>query len=219
MTRFQAILFDLDGTLVDSAPDMAFAINQLMTELNLPMRSLEEVRTWVGNGAKQLVARALTGEFDGVPHAGLLEETLTRYQSLYGSRLCADSQLYSGVIPTLDHLHALDIPLAVVTNKPIEHARLLIDQIGLAPYFTVVLGGDQAPRKPEPDLILMACDQLGVSADQCLMVGDSINDVEAAHRANMSVAVLPYGYNHGQPIAQSGAHYQVNQFTDLMNLI
>ncbi len=202
------VLFDLDGTLVDSVPDLAQAVDRMLQTLERQPAGIERVREWVGNGAEMLVKRALAGGHD-VDNTELPGELFKRGYSLfldyYGEATADQSELYPGVIECLDGLQARGIPMAVVTNKPIAFTRTMLDGFGLSRYFAVVLGGDSlSTRKPDPEMLQVAMAECGATATQTLMVGDSSNDVGAARNAGCPVVCVPYGYNHGQPIEQAG---------------
>lgn len=196
------VLFDLDGTLVDSVPDLAQAIDRMLVEIDRLPAGVEKVRNWVGNGAAVLVKRALSGtmhpakELDGFDHAYAL------FLKFYAQATADKSELYSGVEQCLKTLQARGIQLGVVTNKPICFTETMLDGFSLSEYFQVVLGGDSlAQKKPEPEPLLSAMDACDAAPHNTLMVGDSSTDVRAARAAGCSVVCVPYGYNHGEDIA------------------
>lgn len=216
----RAVLFDLDGTLVDSAPDLATAVNALLAELGRPGVSLDEVRRWVGNGADRLLERALSGSLDGRIPATELATARPRFLHHYEHLLCVDSGLYPGVTEGLRALHATGMRLGCVTNKPSRFARPLLERLAIADYFTAVVGGDDAPRKkPAPDPLLMAIEQLGVAPRHCLMVGDSEHDVAAARAAGCPVVAVPYGYNHGRDIRKAHPDVVIDSLAELPLLL
>ena len=211
-----AVLFDLDGTLVDSVPDLALAVDRMLAELGRAPAGEAKVREWVGNGSANLVKRALTGRMDGDVEPGLLESALTSFFAHYESVLCFNSRLYDGVEAALADLNARDLALAVVTNKPERFTLQLLETLGLAGRFAVVVGGDTlSEKKPHPAPLLYAAARLGVTPEYSLMVGDSRNDVEAARRAGMRVVCVPYGYNHGEPIALAAPDAVVENLSEL----
>jgi len=147
----RAALFDLDGTLVDSVPDIAEAANLAMDELGLPRRKDADLRRWVGNGSPTLLKRTLTGEVDGEPDPTLLDTALTLFFDLYADHIWVKSRLYDGVKETLQALVQQGFAMACVTNKPMRHTRLLLDACDLSQFFCVTVGGDSLPRKkPDP---------------------------------------------------------------------
>ncbi|MFB4205319.1 phosphoglycolate phosphatase [Arhodomonas sp. KWT2] len=220
LSRPRAVLFDLDGTLVDSAPDIATAVDRLLAELGREPVGEALVRHWVGNGARRLVARALAGRrgIDGEP-AGT-EAALARFLVLYRERLVERTTIYPGVIELLDALAAAGIPVAVVTNKPEGLARPLLETLGLAARFGAVVGGDTlAEKKPAPAPLAHAAGILGVALADCLMVGDSLTDVSAARNAGIPVACVPYGYREGDAIFEARPEAVVDTLADLPPLI
>ncbi|MFO1349234.1 MAG: phosphoglycolate phosphatase [Gammaproteobacteria bacterium] len=218
-TDIRAILFDLDGTLVDSAPDLAVAVNAMLAALGLPARSEADVRRWVGNGAEVLIRRALSGSMDGAASAGLVAAAQPLFQAAYGDKLCVHSRVYPGVVESLEALTRLRLPLACVTNKPSAFTLPLLRTLGIADYFQCVIGGDEAPKKPAPDALLIAARRLGVDIGWTLMVGDSANDVRAARNAGCPVVCVPYGYNHGLDIRGAHPDAVIGSLADLPPLL
>lgn len=195
-------MFDLDGTLVDSVPDLAFAIDRMLAALGRAPAGVERVRLWVGNGARVLVRRALAGglEHDGVD-AALAEQALALFMAAYADSH-ALTRVYPGVRETLDWLRERGVALALITNKPQRFLPELLADQGLDGYFQWQVGGDTLPQqKPDPAALFWVMAQAGVSADEALFVGDSRNDVRAAQAAGVLCVALSYGYNHGEPIA------------------
>lgn len=198
------VLFDLDGTLVDSVPDLAAAVDKMLIALDRPLAGLDQVRHWVGNGAPVLVQRALTSEQNPDPtdiDPVLFDQAFDLFMSAYGRHASHSSTLYPGVLACLQGLHARGIKLGVVTNKPIQFTHPILDEFELSPFFSVVLGGDSLPqKKPAPEPLMHAMALMGVTAAETLMVGDSKNDIGAARAAGCAVVAVPYGYNHGESI-------------------
>jgi phosphoglycolate phosphatase len=180
----KAAIFDLDGTLVDSRLDLCHAVNHALRTVGLPERSLEEVTGFVGEGVARLVSRALGGRDD------LLERALAAWWSFYGEHLLDNTVLYPGIAELLD---AARIPLAIHTNKPGEPARRILEGLGVRERFVAVLGGDEAPRKPDPTGTRHLLEQLRVDASEALYVGDSLIDVELARAVPMRLAAVSWG--------------------------
>lgn len=214
----RAVLFDLDGTLLDTVPDIAAAVDRTLLDLGLPAAGLQRVRGWVGNGAGKLLERAL--HHAGADAAALHERALQRFLRHYGEEFTARSQPYPGTLDALQALGARGLRLAVCTNKPSAFVRPLLEHFGMARYFGLSLGADELPqKKPHPAPLLHIAAAFGLAPAQCLMVGDSINDVEAARAAQMPVAAVSYGYNHGGPIADSQPDVVIDSLAELPQLI
>ncbi len=217
-----ALLFDLDGTLVDSAPDLALAINRTLNDLNLAQCDQATIRGWVGNGAKTLVDRALSGSttIDKQLDPVLAQEALTRFLSHYQACLCEESVLYNDVKEGLVRLKESGFRLAIVTNKPAAFIEPILHGLGLSDIFEVLVGGDTLPqRKPDPEQLYYAIQQLDVSAEQCVMIGDSKNDILAAKAANIDSAALTYGYNYGEDINQYQPQWCFDTFAELLSAL
>lgn len=210
------ILFDLDGTLVDSAADLYRAMNLSLAKLGLPLVTEAQVRVWVGKGVAKLceaVLNHLFGQVDAQQQAQLL----STFMQVYAQELCVDTQVYEGVLPFLDYCQAQHIAMACVTNKPEHLARGILDVLQLATYFKMVVGGDSlAERKPHPLPLLHCVEQEGVSVAETLMIGDSSNDVEAARRAGIDCIVVSYGYNHGESIYDCQPQQVVDRLAELV---
>lgn len=215
----QAVLFDLDGTLVDSVPDLSHAIDRMLARMGQEPVGETAVRQWVGNGAQMLVRRALARHMDITTanvHPVIFDQAYPLFLRLYGEQLAARSVLYPGVQHCLDLLKAEGVPMAVVTNKPMQFTAPMLDGFGLSGYFDCVLGGDSlAQKKPDAAPLLQAMQELGSRPETTLMVGDSVNDLQAARAAGCPVACVPYGYNHGQNIADSQPDLMVEQLDHL----
>lgn len=202
-----ALLFDLDGTLLDSAPDLAIAVNQMLCDLGYRAVTEESVRSWVGNGAHKLVGRALAngqGLSESAVEPQQLADALNRFMEHYQHCYCGRSQLYPGVLEALAYWREEGVAMACVTNKPARFTDQLLEYFGLSAFITVSVSGDSLPqKKPAPEPLFHACEQLAVNPSAALMIGDSINDVLAARAAGMAVVCVDYGYNYGEPIASA----------------
>lgn len=199
----QAVLFDLDGTLVESAPDMADAIRQMLGELNLPAVTDEHVRGWIGNGRWKLVERTLRhvlNQAEGELDAALYHEANERYAHAYLNSPHERTYLYAGALDLLQYLHG-KVQLGIVTNKDHAFALPLLSKLAIINLFDVVLGGDSCTeRKPKPGPIIEAMAQLGSDTKHTIMVGDSNNDFDAARAANVYSVGLSHGYHRGQAL-------------------
>lgn len=191
--------FDLDGTLVDSIPDLAAACHAMLAELGQPPRTDGDIHRFVGKGMAVLVERCLTWE--AAPEASLLEAGIAAFRRHYADINGRASTVYPGVVEGLEAFRALGLPLGVVTNKPAAFTAPLLERMGLATYFEVVISGDTlAFKKPRPEPLLHACALLATEPGLNLHVGDSLNDIESARAAGCPVICVPYGYNEGRPV-------------------
>ena len=197
----RAVLFDLDGTLLDTAADIALALNRALGEQGSATIPLDQVRAMIGRGAPLLVSRAwahLGHAPDETLHARLLDRFFHHYAAL-DERTESAAQPYDGALQALSGLHAAGLRIAVVTNKQHRFADSLVRSLGLGAWVDLVVGGDTcAHRKPDPEPLWFACATLAVAPGTALMVGDSINDVQAARAAGIPVVCVPYGYNEGR---------------------
>ncbi|WP_026380463.1 phosphoglycolate phosphatase [Afifella pfennigii] len=214
----RAILFDLDGTLVDSVPDLAGALNALLEAESLDPLSEGEVRKMVGDGVERLVERGLAAR--GRKLAGEELEGFTRlFLSLYEPRATLKTRLFPGVAETLESLAGEDIRLAVLTNKPAEATRLILEGLKVERFFSVVIGGDSGlPKKPDPAVVFRALKELGVAAEEALLVGDSPADIGAARAAGLAVIAVSYGYT-AIPPAELGADQVVDELGEIVSAI
>ncbi|KAF0192413.1 MAG: phosphoglycolate phosphatase [Gammaproteobacteria bacterium] len=198
------ILIDVDGTMVDSVPDLAFCVDEMMKHLNMAPHGEKRVRDWVGNGVERLVRRALIGTLEGEPDEALFARAYPVFFQLYRENTSKRSRLYAGVEEGLDDLQSAGFALGCVTNKAAEFTEPLLQDLGVYDYFALVVSGDSLPRKkPDPMPLLHAAAFFKVAPADALMVGDSVNDVTAARAAGFQVACVPYGYNHGEDIRQA----------------
>ena len=206
MTRFspplniQAIVIDLDGTLLHSAPELAEAANRMLHEMDYPPVSQELLASYIGNGIGWLVKRALTGEMHATPDAALYEHALPIFEKHYKG-LLLDSKPYDGAIEGMEAMRAAGFRLGCITNKAARFTGPLLEGSGLAKYFEIVVSGDTLPeKKPHPLPLLHAAKFFGVPIEKLLLIGDSQNDTLAARAAGCPVFCVPYGYNHGEPV-------------------
>lgn len=194
-------IIDLDGTMVDTGPDFHVAINLMRKELGLPPLSLAQIMQFVGKGTDHLIRTVLSVDHDAEQTEALFPTALASYMRHYLSMNGDFSSVFPGVKEGLAHLREKGIRLACVTNKPLSLAEPLLRKTGLLDYFDVVFGGDSFPRKkPDPMPLLKACEALGCAPAEVVAIGDSSNDAIAARAAGCRVFVVPYGYNHGEPV-------------------
>jgi len=201
LTPIRAALIDLDGTLFDTVDDITAAANAMLADAGRAPLGRELVAAYVGKGAANFVGRALAVPPAMQADADQIERWLPVFLAHYHACNGRCAQIYPGVVDGLHALRALGLKLAVVTNKPRSLTLQLLDQFALADLFDIaVAGGDTEKRKPDPEPLLHACKLLGVNAHEAVMIGDSINDVQAARAAGCRALVLPYGYNEGAPV-------------------
>lgn len=215
------ILFDLDGTLVDSVPDLASAIDTMLKELGLAPAGVDRVGHWVGNGAAVLVSRALAAakgkQFlpDSIDSDLLFARAYDRFLFHYDQSNGEASQLFNGVIDFLEACQQLSKKMAIVTNKPMAFTEVLLQKLGIRHYFCDIAGGDSFPeKKPHPmPLLTLASRNHSLRP---LMIGDSMHDVQAARAAGMPVIGVSYGYNHGTDISLSQPDLVIDSLTRLL---
>ncbi|MFN4262547.1 MAG: phosphoglycolate phosphatase [Thioalkalivibrionaceae bacterium] len=218
--RPELILIDLDGTLVDSVPDLSFCVDETMQALGLPRRGEAAVRLWVGNGVERLVARALINALDGEPDEDLLARALPVFRDCYQANSARRSTVYPGVREGLMALRAADFKLGCVTNKARRFTEPLLDSLHLAPYFELLVAGDDlAQKKPDPAPLLHAAATLGAEPRRSLMVGDSKSDVHAARAAGFAVVCMRDGYNHGRDIREEHPDAVLERLDELPALL
>lgn len=219
---FELLLFDLDGTLLDSVPQLHLAVDGALKACDLASVTLEQVRTWIGNGADILIRRAIERRYqlEGSVPPELFSRVRAAFDHCYRAGLDKNFCLYPGVVATLQRLRQAGYCMAVVTNKPAPFVAPLLEKAGLADFFDYQLGGDVlATRKPDPAPLLHVCEQLQVSPSRTLMVGDSRNDIEAARAAAICSVGLTYGYNHGEPIENTNPDWVMDNFSQLADLL
>ncbi len=218
--RARLVLFDLDGTLVDTAPDLTRAVNRMLAQLALPAVAQNDVCRWVGDGVRLLVSRALGAGCDASVASAREQRGIDLFWSAYGREICVDSRPYAGVMPTLAGLRSRGFRLACVTNKPRSLALSLLEAVALRSQFDLVVGGDTlAQKKPDPAPLIFACNELGVSPAETVMVGDSANDVRAARAAGIAVICVSYGYNQEVDLATLGPDRVIDSFAQLAELV
>lgn len=209
-TRIKAILFDLDGTLLHTGPDLTVAVNNLRTEYGLSALPSDEAIAMVGRGAINLIRRALR-EVIEQDESFDINQAYARFAHYYHAVNGTHTIEYNGVSDTLQRLHAQGIRLGIVTNKPAEFSLPLVRQFGWDKLFEVVVCGDTTPfKKPNPAPLHHALEQLNTAPSEALMVGDSMNDALAAQAAGCACTILTYGYNEGTPMREALAEHQLN---------
>jgi phosphoglycolate phosphatase len=195
-----AIVIDLDGTLLNTAPQLSEAANRMLRDIDYAPVSQTLLSSYIGNGISWLVKRALTGDMHATPDAALYDHALPIFEKHY-TELLLESKTFDGVIEGLDAMKAAGFRLGCITNKVERYTTPLLAGIGLAKYFEITLAGDTLPeKKPHPMPLLHAAKFFGVPIEQLLLIGDSLSDTLAARAAGCPVFCVPYGYNHGEPV-------------------
>ena len=218
--QIRLVLFDLDGTLVDSVGDLAWCGNEMLRRLGLKPRPEAMARVWVGNGLERFVKRVLTADMEAEPEVCVFASALDIFRELDATHASDRCELYPGALDALQQLAASQLKLGCVTNKPEPFTSQLIAAMGLDPFFELVVAGNTTARiKPDPMPLHYAADYFGIDYRQCLMVGDSSNDVLAARAAGFAVACVPYGYNHGRDIRDSAPDLVVQNLNELAQLL
>ncbi|MCT8573529.1 phosphoglycolate phosphatase [Glaesserella parasuis] len=219
--QFKLIGFDLDGTLVNSLPDLALSLNSAFAEVGLPQAPEELVLTWIGNGADVLFAKGMewTGKSDDFSQEELAQ-IKRRFGYFYGENVCNISKLYPNVKETLEALKAQGYILAVVTNKPTKHVLPVLQAFKIDHLFSEALGGQSLPQiKPHPAPLYYLCGKFGLYPHEMLFVGDSKNDILAAKAAGCKSVGLTYGYNYNIPISESEPDYVCEDFAEILKVI
>lgn len=212
----KAVLFDLDGTLVDSAGDLAASVNHALSLIDKPSLSEQTIRSYIGNGADRLIHRAITLDYEGEAPSHIYQPAREAFLSHYANNVCMKTALYPSVSSVLNDLTEEAYLLACVTNKPSQFTAPLLDALGIKHLFNLVLCGDSLERKkPAPDQLQYAANEFGLQEKQCLMVGDTNTDISAALNCDMPAVFVTYGY--GEPADLdarfSGPH--INRMTEL----
>lgn len=219
-SQIKLVMFDLDGTLVDSIPDLAWSADRTLERLGLPLCGIDKTRDYIGNGLFTLIKRILTQDMNQEPDPELYEKAVPIFWEYYGNNVCQFSTLYDGAAETLQTLKSQGYKVACITNKAEEFTKTLLRHLQIINLFDQIIGGDTlARKKPDPLPLLHVADTQQLAIEQCLMVGDSRHDIAAAKAAGISVVGVPYGYNHGEDIALSEPDYIVQSLRELPGLL
>lgn len=215
------VLIDVDGTLVDSVPDLAYSADEMLRRLNMPERGVDAVRNWVGNGVIRLVERALTNDLDGYPEQDLFEKAMPIFNEIYAENTSKRSHLYNGVKEGLAYLKSIPgLRIGCVTNKAEQFTLPILRDLGIYDDFEIVVCGDTLEKKkPDPMPLLHSAKQLGVVPEHSLMLGDSKSDVAAARAAGFAIICMSYGYNHGEDIRNYSPDAVIDSMVELTDLI
>lgn len=216
----KVIMIDLDGTLLDTADDLALAANLMLKDLGLPEQSTSTIRSYIGKGIQKLVKRTLTGQLDGEPDAALFAQALPVYEKHYANNLSVNTRPYPGVLEGIKIMQQAGFKLACITNKAEAFTLPLLRSTGLYEQFEIVLSGDSLPKKkPDPMPLTHICKHFDVQPHEALLIGDSLNDAIAARAAGCHVFCVPYGYNEGRNVYELDCDAIVETLIEASKLI
>jgi phosphoglycolate phosphatase len=217
--KVKAIMIDLDGTLIHTAPEIAKAANQMLLALDRTVLATELVQSYIGEGAVTLIKRCLTGDLKAEPDAELLANAQHLFFDAY-AKVVAESQPYPHVAEALQAMKHSGLRMACITNKPAAFTEPLLEKSGLKPYFDLVVSGDTLQKKkPEPDQIYYVCEKFNIAVQESLLIGDSKTDIEAARNAGCYVFTVPYGYNQGYSIEKHTVDALIDHLSDTVELV
>jgi phosphoglycolate phosphatase len=216
----QMILIDVDGTLIDSVPDLAYCVDEMMKALGKPECGIDKVRNWVGNGVDRLIKRALVGQLDGEPDDVAFQQALPLFMDLYADNVSERSVLFEGVREALDYFKQQNYTLGCVTNKAEQFTIPLLTDLGIHDDFEYVVCGDTLPKKkPDPLPLLHSAEHFKIIPENALMIGDSVSDVKAARAAGFQIVCMSYGYNHGEDIRDYNPDLVVDSMMELKGIL
>lgn len=214
-----AIVIDLDGTLLHTAPELAESANRMLRDMGRPLVAQDLLMSYIGNGIHWLVKRALTGDMHAEPDAALFDAALPIFEKHY-TELACHSRPFPNVVPGLNAMKDAGFRLGCITNKVMRYTEPILKTSGLAPYFDIVLAGDTLPeKKPHPMPLLHAARFFGCKIEHLLLVGDSLSDAQAARAAGCPIICVPYGYNHGEPVETLDVDAVIPDLTGVLPLI
>lgn len=212
---FRCLLFDLDGTLIDSRADLAQSVNRMLMQIGQPMLDEDRVISFVGEGVRLLMERSLTASYERVPDSHEVDHALEIYLRIYQKHLLDRTVLYPQVRETLTALQHL--PKAVVTNKPFQFTLPILEGLGIDSHFVAILGGDSLPeRKPAPEPLLEAARRCAIDPQECLMIGDTFVDIEAGRNAGMKTCGYVAGFRGSEELKKAGADFLIEEFSELL---
>ena len=214
---FNCLLFDLDGTLIDSRDDLADSVNLMLSELNLVNLPNETIYNFIGEGVFNLINRSISASLNKESDVEFSNHGVEIFRQIYAENCLIKTKLYEGVKETLNKLS--DFPKAVVTNKPHGFSVKILESLGISQHFSLIVGGDSLPeRKPSPIPLLFAVENLVISAEESLMIGDSWVDIQAGKNANIKTCGCIYGFRGKAEVENAGADFLIEKFSDLIFL-
>lgn len=214
------LIFDLDGTLINSIPDLTLAINKMLESINIDPLPVEIVKPFIGNGAKTLVTRSLDYTHNNNVSEELFNKAFPKFMSAYAANPCEETFLYPDVEETLQYLKEKGYSMMICTNKPLEFVEPILEKLDIKKYFDNWIGENSLPdKKPSGEPLLHLSKEANVSIENCLMIGDSKNDILAASNAKMESVGLSYGYNYNEDISQFNPTVVLNDFIKLKTLL
>lgn len=223
MNNKKLIIFDFDGTLIDSAPDLTSSVNHMLKEIQRETFTIDDVRVWIGNGAQTLVKRALSGSAvvdESKFSAELFEKCMKIFLEYYSKNVANDTYLYENVKETLISLKEKGYLFAIATNKPYEFIKPILDKFEITALFETYLGANSVEKKkPDPEMLFKICEELKIKVEDSVMVGDSKNDIIAAKNAKMQTIALTYGYNYDEDISIYEPDMICNNFKELNEVL
>lgn len=213
------IIFDFDGTLINSIPDLAIAANKILSNYNLPSLTIEEITPFIGNGAKPLVKRCLEASAKKEVSTKFLEEAFNSYILEYEKITCQETFLYPNVLDTLKYLSQNGYTMVICTNKPFKFVEPILDKLKIKQFFKIWIGEDSlSTKKPSPEPLLFLAKETNIDIEKCVMIGDSKNDILAAQNAKMESIGVSYGYNYNENIADYNPTIVIDGFGKLKEL-
>ncbi|GAA0401481.1 phosphoglycolate phosphatase [Cocleimonas flava] len=216
----ELIMIDVDGTLVDSVPDLSWCLDETLKKVGLPPRGEAAARKWVGNGVIRIVERGIANDLDAPHDEAIFKDAMPIFRELYAENTSKRSKLYPGVREGVDYLKSTGIKIGCITNKDEQFTHPILKDLGLWNDFEIVISGDTLEKKkPDPLPLLHGAKMLGVKPENSLMLGDSTSDVKAARAAGFEIICMSYGYNHGDDIRDSNPDAVIDSMTELRDMI
>ncbi len=216
----ELIMIDVDGTLVDSVPDLSWCLDETLKQVGLPPRGEAAARKWVGNGVIRIVQRGIANDIDAPHDEEIFEKAMPIFREIYAENTSKRSNLYPGVEEGLEYLKSTGIKIGCITNKDEQFTHPILKDLGIWDYFEIVISGDTLEKKkPDPLPLLHGAKELGANPENSMMLGDSMSDVKAARAAGFDIICMSYGYNHGIDIRDSEPDAVIDSMAELKSMI